>query len=120
MWFVKLIFVLFLAKASNGFQCGEVKVANEIGLSVGGTEAKAGQWPWLVALFRIGRPPHNVEKNWNFFCGATLINSKTLLTGENLKNVFVTIFNNLGMITLEKAQHYLPLKVFFQGPSGTI
>jgi hypothetical protein len=79
MSLVKIIFLVGLIKIASGFECGEVKVKHPIGLSAGSTPSYAGQWPWLVALVRI-IPPLNSGKS-KFFCGATLLNARTLLTG---------------------------------------
>lgn len=51
-----------------------------IKLVANGHESYHGQWPWLVSLFKdkeisIG----------TFFCGASLINEWTLVTGEPFK-----------------------------------
>lgn len=51
--------------------CGTVSFAT--GLIVHGTEAKKGQWPFLVGLFSLS--------NKKFFCGSSLISAKHLLTG---------------------------------------
>lgn len=75
---VKLILIFYFFKSSNCFDCGEVKINLPTGLSEGGKESYAGQWPWLAALFKNNTPGQPFE----YFCGASLINKRTLLTGE--------------------------------------
>ena len=48
--------------------CGVPKVATS--RVIGGTDAKPGQWPWNVAIWRKG----------TFVCGGVLINSEFVLT----------------------------------------
>lgn len=58
------------------FKCGETfcegGVCNRI---VGGSKMKRGEWPFLVALYHVGRE--------SFFCGGTLITSKHVVTAAH-------------------------------------
>lgn len=92
MWFIKLIFVIELIKFSSEFDCGEIKVATP--LVFGGKPAEPGQWPWLVALYY--KTNASDEKSYTFFCGATLINNRTLLSGEHLR--FSSYFNIIQIV----------------------
>lgn len=69
-----LIFVLAFVVAckSDANKCGLSDSSS--GLIIGGVDSPRGKWPWLVALFYI-------EEN-KFFCGATLISDRHILTGE--------------------------------------
>lgn len=53
--------------------CGDSVVSS--GLVVGGTRIKRGQWPFLAALFK--------SKTGDFFCGATLISLKHVITAAH-------------------------------------
>lgn len=70
--------------SSSNFECGIVTLIQ--GQSIGGTETKRGQWPFLVAL-------HNIEKQ-KFFCGGNLISAKHVLTG-NLSTINPLVANQL-------------------------
>ena len=63
------------------FECGEVQIP--IGLVANGIQSRKGQWPWLVSLHtRMQVGPDR------FFCGASLINEWTLVTGESFSEFF--------------------------------
>lgn len=78
MWSCKVIIILLVAylKVSLAFECGVKKVNKAQGLiaGVGSLDAYPGQWPWLASLF--------CGINETYFCGATIINEWTLLTGK--------------------------------------
>lgn len=57
--------------ASNE-ECGVQKSGNP--LVFGGTAVSAGDFPWVVPLFR--------KYNDKFFCGSNLISRQHVLTGE--------------------------------------
>lgn len=54
------------------FKCGQVSFGN--GNAVGGTQAKKGQWPFLVSL-------HSIELS-SHICGGNLITTKHVMTGK--------------------------------------
>lgn len=72
--------VLFLALVIgyvafiNAQDCGNVKYSSE--LIYGGNYTKRDQYPWLCSL-------HDVDSD-EFFCGATLISARHILTGNCL------------------------------------
>lgn len=72
-----LVFVALCILLSAAFECGVRKVAPRLRRVVNGEQSYPGQWPWLVSLHtKMQRGPGR------FFCGATLINEFTLVTGK--------------------------------------
>lgn len=73
-----LILIFFCIKIASGYECGVKKITRSTALVFGkGTEESYhGEWPWLAALFT------NVKEKDIFFCGASLINEWTLISGE--------------------------------------
>ena len=69
-----VLLILFVVKSLTD-DCGYVQVS--FGLVANGNKSRKGQWPWLVSL-------HTKMQNGSdrFFCGASLINEWTLVTGE--------------------------------------
>ena len=55
-------------------ECGLRKVLMPSRLIIGGNTSYAGQWPWFASLHR--------KSDNQFYCGASLINERHLLTGE--------------------------------------
>lgn len=76
--FFVLLFILIFIKPTSLFECGVRKVKSTISFINGGQMAQPGQWPWLVSLFKFNPFTRRLE----YFCGSTLINDKTLVTGE--------------------------------------
>lgn len=72
-----LFLIFYLVGFVLCFDCGVKKVQKSMKLAVGnGTEESYhGQWPWLVSLFA------SINGTERFFCGATIINNLTLLSG---------------------------------------
>ena len=71
--FISLL-MLFVVQ-NLALECGEVQVSH--GLVANGNKSRHGEWPWLVSLHvKRQRGPDR------FFCGASLINEWTLVTGE--------------------------------------
>ena len=70
------ISLLMLCVVQNlALECGEVQVSH--GLVANGNKSRHGEWPWLVSLHvKRQRGPDR------FFCGSSLINEWTLVTGE--------------------------------------
>jgi len=58
------------APVLNG-QCGKVKVSTS--RVIGGTTAKAGAWPWQIAMYFMG----------GFGCGGSLVNSNWVVTAAH-------------------------------------
>lgn len=74
---MKLIFIIILfLNISNfyAFECGKRKIIGAGIRIIGADNPYYGQWPWVATLFL-----KELEK---FFCGATLISEKHLLTGK--------------------------------------
>lgn len=79
-------FILVFAVCVCDCKCDASKCGfsdEESGLIIGGTKTPRGKWPWLVALFVV-------EEN-KFFCGATLISDRHILSGDKK---FTTNFCN--------------------------
>ena len=55
-------------------ECGKI-TQEAVPLVVNGHEIKYGSWPWQAALF------HLQDGNWTFWCGGSLINEYTVITG---------------------------------------
>lgn len=55
-----------------GASCGKAQLL--VGLVLGGTQAKRGEWRFLVVL--------ELRDDNEFFCGGNLISSRHVLTGE--------------------------------------
>lgn len=67
--------VVFGFRLSAPESCGQRRVLS--GTIFGGSSTSRGQWPWLVAfVYRFS------EK---FFCGGSLISTKHVLSGKNVK-----------------------------------
>lgn len=64
------IFVFVTIKTSAD-ECGTVKYIQP--RIVGGTQTTRGEWPFIAALYYVDEA--------KFFCGATLISTKHVLTG---------------------------------------
>lgn len=64
--------LLGLATIVTPQECGTVKFSS--GLIYGGNYTKKDQYPWLCSL-------HDTESD-EFFCGATLVSARHILTGE--------------------------------------
>lgn len=60
--------------------CGLAK--RYLGLVVRGSSFTRGQYPWIVAL--LNYEYHTQERPPSFFCGATLISSELVITGERI------------------------------------
>lgn len=76
-----ITFILVFAVRVNDCKCNASKLGSkcgfsdeESGLIINGTKIPRGKWPWLVALFVV-------EEN-KFFCGATLISDRHILSGD--------------------------------------
>lgn len=69
-----LVLACFLGLATivTSQECGTVKFSS--GLIYGGNYTKKDQYPWLCSL-------HDTESD-EFFCGATLVSARHILTGE--------------------------------------
>lgn len=73
--------------------CGVVqKEENIISSAIGGVVSEEGKWPFLVALFTTASYSNSIQ----FFCGASLITSKHVLTGT-----FTAIFHNFEWVNFE-------------------
>lgn len=74
-WFF-CIFVLSVLKlsASSDVKCGVRSQSR--GFIVGGSNFRRGDFPWMVALLYTRHDPPS------YFCGATLISAKNILTGK--------------------------------------
>ena len=72
--FVTFFTILWNFPLSESSQCGQRKVFKTSGLVFGGTASYAGKWPWFASL--------HLKKDEKYYCGATVINEKHLLTGE--------------------------------------
>ena len=85
---ISLLILLTLYVVQNlALECGEVQVS--FGLVANGNKSRHGEWPFLVSLHvKKQRGPDE------FFCGASLINEWTLVTGETFRKFF-TVFNVL-------------------------
>ena len=84
---VSLLVILSHCVVQNlAFECGEVKVS--FGLVANGNESHHGEWPWLVSL-------HTKMQNGpdRFFCGASLINEWTLVTGESFSGFLSSFYD---------------------------
>lgn len=68
-----LLLVTILLIDVDCHNCGTVKILLE-GRVTGGRLTEKGQWPFLAALYYAELP--------KFFCAATLISSKHVLTGK--------------------------------------
>lgn len=76
---IKILFVFFCCIGiASGNECGRKKIKKPKNLIQGeGTvDSYHGQWPWLVSLFRLEK------RSEKFFCGASIINKWTLISGE--------------------------------------
>lgn len=82
-WKVLIIFLVAYLRVSLAFECGTKKVDKPQGLIAGkgSKDAYAGQWPWIASLY--------CSKAEKYFCGASIINEWTLLTGKMHKNQFL-------------------------------
>lgn len=79
--FLGFFVLITLCVALNlAFECGEVKASR--GLVANGKKSFKGEWPWLVSLHK--EIPGQPEK---FFCGASLVNEWTLVSGEVLLKI---------------------------------
>lgn len=71
-----MIFIIFLLifKISSTLSdtCGTLNI--QAGLIVNGEEARKGEFPFLVALYKL--------ENDQFFCAGNLITRRHVLTGE--------------------------------------
>ena len=79
---IRLSVLITLCVAQNlASECGKMKVG--IATVANGIQSRKGQWPWLVSL-------HTKMLNGpdKFFCGASLINEWTLVTGESFSEFF--------------------------------
>jgi len=56
----------------SGAPCGQVKVSSS--RVIAGENAKAGAWPWQIAM---------TMKNGRFFCGGSLVNAKWVVTASH-------------------------------------
>lgn len=70
------LIVLISICDGNRTVCGDSGKAT--GIIVRGNESSRGLWPWLVALYYV--------KDNEFFCGATLISNRHILTGRTNEN----------------------------------
>lgn len=68
---VIILFLKFAFVFSEEF-CGKVSIST--GLVVNGEEARPGEFPFLVALYKI--------ENDKFFCAGNLISRRHVLSGE--------------------------------------
>ena len=74
----RLLVLITICVAKNlAFKCGEMQVS--FPLVAKGIQSRKGQWPWLVSLQAMMQSGPD-----EFFCGASLINEWTLVTGESL------------------------------------
>ena len=72
---IRLSVLITLCVAQNlASECGEVQIS--FGLVANGIQSRKGQWPWLVSLHTMMQVGPD-----RFFCGASLINEWTLVTG---------------------------------------
>lgn len=69
-----LIFVLLQISESDANECGTVKYIEP--KITGGSLTSRGEWPFIAALYYTDEA--------KFFCGATLISQKHVLTGAIL------------------------------------
>lgn len=84
--FLAFIFILALTKTAD---CGNKPLTYSTKRIVGGEEAVAGEWPWMVALFHS---QGNHEAPY-FKCGATLISEKWVATAAHCTLVLPQIFS---------------------------
>lgn len=77
-----LILIIICPLIVKNQECGVKKVSNPTPLLVGGMNTYPGQFPWLASLF--------FKVNDKFYCGASVISQRHLLTGE-----FTTILQSL-------------------------
>lgn len=92
-------FILISLSKSVRNDCGLADQTS--GLIIGGANTSQGKWPWLVALVR--------KSDEKFFCGATLISSKHILTGDNGSKVLISDLN-IPLIFDSRALH--PAKIY--------
>lgn len=74
--FVLLLHLRFSEISAN--ECGTVEFIDP--RIIRGTQTVRGAWPFLAALYYIEQS--------TFFCGATLISAKNVLTGKLFKKIF--------------------------------
>lgn len=66
--------MVYLISSIIVIACGEKKVASEVNPKiVGGSDAQAGSWPWLVALYYGDQ----------LLCGASLVSSEWLVSAAH-------------------------------------
>ena len=78
-WFPLLLCLLCVVVSqthaqNNHLTCGKRKVKSEY-LIQNGIDAKAGHWPWHVAIF------HRTSGRMEYACGGSIIDESTILTG---------------------------------------
>lgn len=83
------------------------------GLITNGFETEEGDWPWHAAIYHI------TNKNQEYKCGGTLINSNTVLTGlkvEFLKLLFMIYikFNIAAHCVFENGRQLIASRILVQ------
>ncbi|XP_046847501.1 trypsin-like isoform X2 [Xenia sp. Carnegie-2017] len=98
-----IIAVLHTTALTKTADCGNKPLTYSTKRIVGGEEAVAGEWPWMVALFHS---QGNHEAPY-FKCGATLISEKWVATAAHCTLVLPQIFSvRLGEHDLNVKDNY--------------
>uniref|UniRef100_A0A182PBQ4 Peptidase S1 domain-containing protein n=1 Tax=Anopheles epiroticus TaxID=199890 RepID=A0A182PBQ4_9DIPT len=93
----KLIFAIHQARGQeNHLTCGRRKVKS-VYLIHNGIDAKAGHWPWHVAIF------HNKGKQREYACGGAIVDENTILTAAHC------IYTTNGVVPLNQISVHLGL-----------